>query len=242
MEPSFPPVVIMPHDAPLPPPWTFPPVEPVQRITDLSLTMPLSANVTFVRAVAELASEPAIYVLMFVIGFTAMGTRMAIADRPPSISEACRIVNTAITAGAVLTVVSMISPLPIGIAVLIPGLLGAVGAAMFCGVLLFRGFDLVFGWISRWAAAKPALYRSNLWLLVCFLFTRLWFRRTAFVAGLVLIAPAILAHFPPFLLFGVPMIVASLVPRQKWRRQARAEFRMAKALLDRTRLSHPVTP
>lgn len=242
MEPSFPPAVILPHDAPLPPPWTFPPAEPIQPITDLSLTMPLSDNMALVRDIAGQADDPAIYVLMFVIGVMAMGLRVAIASRAPSIAEMGKIVNTAVITGAALTVVSMISPLPIGIAVLIPGLLGAIGAAMFCGVLLFRGLDLVFEWISRWAAAKPALYRSNPWLLVCFLFTRLWFRRTAFVAGLALSAPAILTHFPPFLLFGAPMIIASLVPRQKWRQMARAEFRMAKALLDHTRLSHPVIP
>jgi hypothetical protein len=238
MDATFPPPVFLPLEAqPLQP---F--VEPVQRIGEFSLTMPLSADMTFVRHVAELADKPDIYAVMSSACVVAMGLGSAIVGRPPSFSEIGKTFNTAILTGAALMVVSMVSTLPIGIAVLISGLLGATGAAMLFVASVFRGLDLVFEWISRWAAAKPALYRSTPWLLVCLLFTRPWFRRTAFVAGLALSAPAILTHFPPFLLFGVPMIVASLIPRQKWQRQARAEFRMAKALLDRTRLSHPVTP
>lgn len=236
MDATFPPPVFLPLEAqPLQP---F--VEPVQRIGDFSLTMPLSADMAFVRHVAELADKPDIYAVMSSACVVAMGLGSAIVGRPPSFSEIGKTFNTAILTGAALTVVSMVSTLPIGIAVLISGVLGTIGAVMLCFTLLFRSLDLVCKRIVQWAATKPALHRSNPWLRVCLLFTRIWFRRMAFVAGLALSAIAI--PFPPFLLFGVPMIVASLVPRQKWQRQARAEFRMAKALLDRTRLSHPVTP
>lgn len=238
MDATFPPPVFLPLEAqPLQP---F--VEPVQRIGDFSLTMPLSADMAFVRHVAELADKPDIYAVMSSACVVAMGLGSAIVGRPPSFSEIGKTFNTAILTGAALTVVSMVSTLPIGIAVLLSGVLGTIGAVMLCVTLLFRGLDLVCERIVQWAAAKPALHRSNPWLRVCLLFTRIWFRRMAFVAGLALSAIAIPSHFPPFLLFGVPMIVASLVPRQKWQRQARGEFRMAKALSGCARPSHPVTP
>lgn len=241
MDPNFPPTVILTQ--PLPVQEASPLMGPVQHVGELSLTMPLSADMDLVRHVAGFALEPQVYNAVFGFSVVAIGIAIAINARPPSFADVCKALTDAMLLAAALTVISMISPLPIGYAILFPGVLVTVGAAMFLVALLFQGCDLAAEWFARRVTAKPALHRRHLAFRICLLFTRQWFRSGVAVVGICLLGAALVYRFAPFLPLGIPMVAARLVPRNIWRRLARNAFRTEAACRSTRRIfAHPLKP
>ncbi len=239
MDPNFPPVVIVPNIAPIQP--MLLPSEPIQRIGDLALTEPLSANMELVQHIAGFASEPAIYIAMFMLGAIATGTMMMVVARAPSLREICKTFNTAMILAVALAVLSIISPLPIGYALLLPGSLAAIAAAMMLCRVVFVVLMLLNLLLVRVASTMNSHHRSPL-LTISLLFMRPWFRRVLLGFGVLVALPMGLV-FAPFFLIFIASITSGLVPVSRWRRMARKAVRLASERRQRQQQpAHPTNP
>lgn len=134
----------------------YPVVDPlqVQHFNELSLASPLSADMELVHHIAGLAAVPQVYMTAFAFTTFVVGTTMAFTSRAPSLAEIGKTLVTAMLLAAALTVVSMISTLPIGIAILIPGLLASTATAMLLARVLVS--LPMLSWLERRLGRAPA--------------------------------------------------------------------------------------
>lgn len=133
----------------------YPVVDPlqVQHFSELSLSSPLSADMELVHHIAGLAAEPQVYMTAFAFTTVMVGTTMLFTSRAPSLAEVGKTLVTAMLLAAALTVVSMISTLPIGIAILIPGLIASTATAMLLARVLV---SLPMSWLERWLVRRSS--------------------------------------------------------------------------------------
>ncbi|MBN2752336.1 MAG: hypothetical protein JXQ84_06475 [Rhodospirillaceae bacterium] len=194
----------------------------------MDLAQPLSANMELVRHIAQLALEPSIYVLVFLVSASTTGLMMTF-NWLPSLSAIYKNLDICIHLAVALLMLSIVSTLPSGYVILIPGVL----ATFVLPMLLIRKMSDMAGhigrWVTQWSTAKKTFYRHNPALLIPFLFTRKFVRFQVFFGAIAIASIGLLGGGLPFYLMGAGLVFASFLPRSVWWGVARKSYRAATA-------------